>query len=101
MFRHLLLSLLVMYLSIATHAQTPCTSSLSGRVTDAAGNPLPGAGIVLSPGDIGQATDASGNFAFNNLCPGAYKVTVQYVGYNEVSVRIRISDRKSTRLNSS
>ena len=91
MFRHLLLSLLVMYLSIATHAQIPCTSSLSGRVTDAAGNPLPGAGIVLSPGDIGQATDASGNFAFNNLCPGAYKVTVQYVGYNEVSVRIRIS----------
>ncbi len=86
-----MLSLLMMSSSIITQAQTPCTSSLSGRVTDDTGNPLPGAGIILSPGDIGQATDATGHFAFRNLCPGTYRVAVHFVGYAEVTLRLRIS----------
>ncbi len=86
-----MLPLLAMYSFIATQAQTPCTGSLSGRVTDGAGNPLPGAGILLSPGDLGQATDATGRYTFKNLCPGAYRVTVQYVGYTDVVLRLRIS----------
>src|SRR5690606_33690702 len=46
---------------------------------------------ILSPGDIGQATDASGNYMFKNLCPGAYRITVHFVGYTEVSLRLRVS----------
>lgn len=88
--KHAILLLLAWY-THAAHSQTLCTSSLSGQVTDARGNPLIGAAVLITPGDIGQTTDADGHYALNNICMGTYRVSVQYVGYKETSVRLQIS----------
>jgi iron complex outermembrane receptor protein len=82
---------LALYSCVATQAQTSCTSSLSGQITDASGNPLFGATILLAPGDVGQTTDAEGRYAFKNICVGVYRVKVQYVGYRDISARLQIS----------
>lgn len=91
MLKKAILLLLALYTYIAGHSQMQCTSSLSGQVTDASGNPLIGAAILLTPEGLGQSTDVEGRYAFNNICTGTYRVKVQYVGYKEISVRLHIS----------
>lgn len=90
MLKKAILLLLALHSCTATHAQTSCTNSLSGFITDATGNPLPGAAIVLRPGDVGRISDTEGRYAFNDLCVGTYQLKVQYVGYNDISLRLRV-----------
>jgi len=58
--------------------------SVSGTVTDAKGNPIAGATVVVSQGGVtkGQdTTDAQGNYSIGNLAPGTYNLTVSAEGY--------------------
>ncbi len=86
---------LLLALPISTVAQTPCISSLNGRVVDAEGTPLLGAAILLTPGASGLSTGADGRYEFNGLCPGTYTVKVQYLGHKTASVTISIQGRVS------
>ena len=59
----LLLVVLLGWLWIAQPAEAQQTVTLSGRVTDAAGQPVSGATVNLeNPGWVGQETDANGNY---------------------------------------
>lgn len=49
---------------------------IAGRVTDAAGGPVPGAVVRLSPPGLTTATDAQGVYTFGGVRPGAYTVRV-------------------------
>jgi len=58
-------------------AQDPPASTISGAILDAeSGRPLTGARIDLTP--LGRATisDAAGQYAFEDIAPGAYQVLV-------------------------
>lgn len=90
------------------HSQVLCTSSLSGHVKDALGNPLPGAAVLLGPDNIGQSTDAEGRFIFDELCPGTYQIRIQFIGYHNISQALRVDghvtkdftlEEESTQLN--
>ena len=93
--------------NVSIEAMTPslCTSSLSGTARDNAAtpNPIAGATVTLTdstgttltyPSDYGNSalrgqpitttTDASGNYSFPNLSPGAYKVSFRDVSNAEV-----------------
>ena len=93
--------------NVSVGAQTPslCTSSLSGTARDNAATPnaIAGATVTLTdsagttltyPSDYGNTalrgqpitatTDASGNYSFPNLSPGAYKVSFRDVSNAEV-----------------
>jgi trimeric autotransporter adhesin len=64
------------------HAQEP--ASISGKVTDAKGVPIPAATLHLLSGDkeIAQVlSDVDGTFAFPNLSPGGYKLSVEMAGF--------------------
>lgn len=69
-----------------TSASVP-TATLRGVVTDEeTGERLPGANIGVSPsGSEGKATGtasgAEGEFELKDLAPGAYTITVSYLGY--------------------
>ena len=49
-----------------------------------------GATITLSQNQEGTITDASGNFHFDKLCKGTYRVKVQYLGYENLEFEIPI-----------
>ena len=60
-------------------------ASLDGYVTDAAGHPIRKAGVTLRggspPSAYSTATDTDGSFAFSELNPGAYTLSVDRAGY--------------------
>ncbi|MEK8178735.1 TonB-dependent receptor [Flavobacterium buctense] len=57
------------------------SSSLSGKVTDAKGETVVGANVVLSNGSKSTSTNAEGIYTFSGLTDGAVTVTVSYIGF--------------------
>lgn len=54
--------------------------TLSGRVLDDRGEPLPGAYVHIEGSTVGAATDIDGNFEFTSSAPYNYTLLVSYVG---------------------
>ena len=69
---------------------------IHGKVTDALGNPLPGAGIVLQELNLGATTNAEGSFAFGKLRDGIYKLHVSHMGFRAQIREIELSDGRAT-----
>ncbi|MEX8547741.1 MAG: TonB-dependent receptor [Mucilaginibacter sp.] len=66
--------------------------SLSGKITDAqTGETLPGASIHIEKTVLKEASDADGNFRFDNLKTGNYTLTISYIGYQQMQQTISIS----------
>jgi hypothetical protein len=83
----LLLATLVLS-SAGVWAQGVTTSSLSGYVTDAEGQPLPGSNVVAvhqpTGTKYGTSVRGDGNFNIPNMrAGGPYLVTVSFIGYSE------------------
>ena len=57
------------------------SSSLSGKVTDAKGEAVVGANVVLSSGSKSTSTNAEGVYSFSGLADGSVTVTVSYIGF--------------------
>jgi len=57
------------------------SSSLSGKVTDAKGEAVVGANVVLSSGSKSTSTNAEGMYSFSGLTDGSVTVTVSYIGF--------------------
>lgn len=53
--------------------------SMSGKVTDTAGNPLPGVTVVIKGTSTGSITDTDGNYALPNV-PGNSTLVFSFVG---------------------
>ena len=57
------------------------TFSISGKVTDDAGEGIPWAGLVLKETGIWTVSDDEGCFVFGNVLPGTYTFEVSCLGY--------------------
>ena len=56
--------------------------SITGKVVDTAGLPLPGASVVVEELEgEGAATDVNGNYVINDLQPGEYTLRVTFLGF--------------------
>ncbi|OQD44393.1 TonB-dependent receptor [Croceivirga radicis] len=82
------MALVAIFITTIAFAQGVTTSSLGGQITDAQGEPLPGASVVAihtpSGTTYGAATDFDGFYRISGMrIGGPYKVTISYVGFNE------------------
>ncbi len=93
------------------YAQGVTKSSINGKITDNAGEPLPGANVVAihSPSGTkyGAVTDFDGFYRLSNLRSGGpYTITITYVGFKDFSegdifLQLGQSTRISTQLSES
>ncbi|MDX2302623.1 MAG: carboxypeptidase regulatory-like domain-containing protein [Microscillaceae bacterium] len=86
--RKILLTLMLSVVALSAFAQGVTTSSMSGYVTDAKGDALPGATVVAihvpSGTEYGAATSTDGRFIIPAMrVGGPYKVTASFIGYQE------------------
>ena len=84
---------------------SPLTSSaqsskgvLTGKVSDSSGAVLQGAQITLDPGGAGAVSDVLGEFRIAGLDPGAYTVTVTYVGFKTFTKSVTITSGQTAPL---
>src|SRR6266699_723957 len=79
--------------------------TINGTVRDASGSVIQTCKVtVANKGTSSQRsllTDQDGNYAFTNLEPGEYVITLEAPGFQRASYPDVQLDRKSTRLNSS
>ncbi|PCE62837.1 TonB-dependent receptor [Sediminicola luteus] len=86
--KKMLLALVAVLTTSIAFSQGVTNSSLGGKVTDAAGEPLPGASVVAvhvpSGTKYGAATDFDGYYRISGMRSGGpYTVTISYVGFDE------------------
>ncbi|MDY3548086.1 TonB-dependent receptor [Riemerella anatipestifer] len=79
--------------AIFTKAQV---GTLSGNINDDSKIALPGAQLVLTPGNYHTISDDNGNFIFLNVPEGKYTLSVDYIGYGERKYNITIGSNKNT-----
>ena len=82
--RSLLLGVCVA-LSVSIASSAAQRGSVKGTVSDDSGNPLVGANVVVTDGNLkkitGTITDVGGGFRIDNLHPGSYQISASFVGY--------------------
>ena len=85
-----LLSFLLLVLASTAPAQQ--AGSLAGSVTDENGAPLPAASVSLTgaAGTSTQATNGSGQFRFQGLAPGDYRLKVHVEGFADNTLALPI-----------
>lgn len=66
-------------------------TTLSGRVVDQKGHPLPGANIMLKGTYDGATTDSTGTFRFKTARTDSAAVLVSYIGYEPVQQRMSLT----------
>ncbi len=98
-FKNLLL-IALFFVTATVLGQGVTSSSVSGKITDNKGEPLPGANILLvhtpSGTKYGASTDFDGFFRISNVRTGGpYKVTISFVGFKTVeknNIYLRLGD---------
>jgi outer membrane cobalamin receptor len=78
--------LMVLVLPLALFAQ----NTITGTVTDASGNGLAGANVVVGGTAMGAAADVDGYFAIENVPNGTYTLTASVIGYENGNATITL-----------
>ncbi len=76
--RFLALTALAALAPVAARAQP---ASVRGRVTDAAGAPLPGVNVYVEGRGQGAVTNADGTYALGGIAPGPARLVASSIGY--------------------
>ncbi|NUN10301.1 MAG: TonB-dependent receptor [Ignavibacteriaceae bacterium] len=94
-----LLTVIILFFTVScTFGQS--AGKLAGRVTEAGGEGLIGANIIVIETKQGAATDPDGYYSIINMKPGVYTVRIGYIGYqSKVIEKVRISSDQTKTLN--
>lgn len=66
---------------------------LGGIITDAQGDPLEGASVVLTPASLIEISDAHGSFTFRSIARQDYTLTISMAGYEAATLEIKPVNR--------
>ena len=81
--------------NINTHTRQ---GTIEGRVTDEAGEPLPGVNIAFPQLNRGTVSKADGSYRIENIRPGTYILTFSFIGYQTKNREITIRANETTTL---
>ncbi|MFZ5940189.1 MAG: TonB-dependent receptor [Bacteroidota bacterium] len=82
-----LLGLVWVFLSIPVLPQYV----ISGTVIDSRQKPLPGANILLAPGNRGTVSARDGSFSFQEVPAGQFRLLVSFIGYRTDTLELPVS----------
>ena len=68
------------------------SSTVSGKVTDTSGKPLPFASVLIEGSKLGVLTDDYGSYTLKNIPLGEHNIVVSFIGYTTLSKDIEISE---------
>jgi hypothetical protein len=75
-------------------------AAVEGTAKDPSGAAIPDAAVILKNSDTAQAenalTDNQGHFAFADVAPGKYTITIQHDGFEDTEKEIKVADAPLT-----
>jgi TonB-linked SusC/RagA family outer membrane protein len=91
--------LLIVFLSLSTvlgaWAQAG-TGTVSGRVTDAKNEGIPGVTVLVDGTSVGGSTNADGTYTISGVPAGAQTLVISFVGYSSVRQPVTVASGKTT-----
>lgn len=87
---------LLLALPILSYAQT---GNIQGIITDENGLTVPGSTISISSLNKGTVTDFNGKYTLVNIPEGNYTITVEYLGYADITNTIIVKPNETVTLN--
>lgn len=95
---HLIILSFVLLCSSGLLAQS--TGKIMGKVTDATGEPIPSANVIVEGTALGAASDFEGNYVILNVPPGLHNITSSFIGYQKTTITgVRVNVGFTTTLN--
>jgi outer membrane receptor protein involved in Fe transport len=73
--------------SISAFAQN---RAVSGKITDAKGDALVGASVIIKGTTKGSSTDKTGSFSIENVENGTYPLVLSFIGYQSKEVSVTV-----------
>jgi TonB-dependent receptor len=83
--------------AVGAKAQTK-SGTIAGMVADTGSAVLPGARIVVAPGNATGVSDAQGAFTITAVNPGSYNVTISYLGFLSKTMPVIVTPRQTSRI---
>lgn len=83
--------LLVLGLMLQLISMAQNTGRISGKVTDATGQPMAGATVTIRETGASTVTDNAGMFSFAGVRAGSATVVVSFVGYADAVQNVRVA----------
>ena len=93
--KNLISLIIILGTNLSVYAQY---TSLSGRVIDKAGQPLPGATVMINGVQKGAVCDEGGNFEITKVRFGSYELEISMVGYGKRVFPVIIGKKKQQSL---
>jgi len=93
--RFLLLLVLGLTASLGAWAQAG-TGTVSGRVTDAKNEGLPGVTVLVDGTSIGGSTNADGTYTISGVPAGARTLVISFVGYSTARQAVTVNAGQTT-----
>ncbi len=93
--------ILLLLSTLAIHAQSPTTGTITGKVIDGGVNePLRGASVLVVGTKKGAYSDVKGKFTVKNIPVGTYSIRVSYVGMKPKTIdNIVVTDAEAATVN--
>jgi iron complex outermembrane receptor protein len=80
----------VLFTGLISYSQT----TISGKVTDQNGQPIPGANVVITGKAVGAVTDFDGLFTLNTSETPPFQLTITSLGYTSATAEVTSNNQK-------
>ncbi|OWW27246.1 TonB-dependent receptor [Zobellia sp. OII3] len=81
-----------LFLGTGAFAQT----EISGAITDSAGEPIPGANIIIVGSTSGTTSDFDGNYTFSTDLEGNHMLRISYLGFTTIDKPVELNNTALT-----